>query len=774
MMSPAPAAPVRRRSRRVARALLSTALLSGGMAPFTAFAAPDDATTDTLAGEIVVNGTRAANQAPLARKYDLPQTVESVTAQSIADSINMMDSEDALKYLPSLFLRKRNQGDTQAVLETRTWGVNSSARSLVYADDILISALIGNNNTNGAPRWGLVAPEEIARVDMLYGPYAAAYPGNSMGGVVQITTKQPERFTASARQTEALQDVGIYGTHRTLQSSQTSATVGDKAGRLSWFLSADYLNSDSQPLSFITSATPPAGTSGTYIAVNKLGARADVIGAGGLLHSQMENAKLKLVYDLLPDVKLGYTVAYWNNDTQSDSQSYLTTATGQATFAGQSGFASGHYTLSEGHLANAVSLKTDTRGEWDGELVLTNYRYLTDIQRTPGGVAATGTGYSSNGKIARLDGTQWSTADLKAIWRPWGYDGGNSVTAGLHADEYRLNNPTYNTATWNDGSDKGQSLSADGRGRTQTLAAWMQDAWTIVPDWKLTTGLRLEQWQAMDGYNFSGGKGVRQPDETATAVSPKVSLDWQALSALSVTASLGDATRFPTVSELYQLVQTGTTYTAPNAALRPERDLSEELAFTYALTEGRVRLSFFQEHINNAMVSQTAFLTGAVPVSYVVNVNRIRNRGIELAADHDNVLIRGLELSGSVTFVDSVILSDPSFASTTGTTAVGKQAPYVPKWRATVAATYRPDDNWAFTAAGRYSGRQYSTLDNTDAVSKVFGAFDSFLVADVHVDYKMSDTLSLDAGIDNINDEKYFLYHPFPGRTFFAGVKAQL
>ena len=62
--------------------------------------------------------------------------------------------------MPSLFVRKRNAGDTQPVLATRTSGVGASARSLVYADDILLSALIANNNTIGAPRWGLVAPEE--------------------------------------------------------------------------------------------------------------------------------------------------------------------------------------------------------------------------------------------------------------------------------------------------------------------------------------------------------------------------------------------------------------------------------------------------------------------------------------------------------------------------------------------------------------------------------------------------------------------------------------
>ena len=115
-----------------------------------------------------------------------PGTVPTIDAQQIATQINAVDVEDAVKYLPSLFVRKRNFGDTQPVLATRTWGVNSSVRSLVYVDGIPISALIANNNTLGAPRWGVISPQEIDHVDMLYGPYSAAYPGNSIGGVLRV------------------------------------------------------------------------------------------------------------------------------------------------------------------------------------------------------------------------------------------------------------------------------------------------------------------------------------------------------------------------------------------------------------------------------------------------------------------------------------------------------------------------------------------------------------------------------------------------------------
>ena len=267
---------------------------------------------------------------PIVKKFKLPQTTESTTAEKIADTVNIVDTEDAVKYMPSIFVRKRNYGDTQPVMATRTWGVNSSARSLVYADDVLLSALIANNNTIGAPRWGMVAPEEIQRIDIMYGPFAAAYPGNSMGAVMQITTRMPDKFEGSISQTLAFQNFQQYNTRDTYRTSQTSATFGNRSGNLSWWISANHMDSYSQPLAYITqgqASTEPAAptnTTGRITANNKIGLFADVLGAGGLLHTQMDNAKVKVAYDLTPALRATYTFGYWRNNAQSNVQTYLT------------------------------------------------------------------------------------------------------------------------------------------------------------------------------------------------------------------------------------------------------------------------------------------------------------------------------------------------------------------------------------------------------------------------------------------------------------------
>ncbi|MDR3533323.1 MAG: TonB-dependent receptor [Rhodopila sp.] len=709
-------------------------------------------------------------QSPVILKFSLPQTVESIDRKKIADTINIVDTEDAVKYLPSIFVRKRNEGDNQPTLETRTWGVNSSARSLVYVDDVPISALVSNNNTTGAPRWGMVSPEQIAGIDMLYGPFAAEYPGNSMGGVMLITTRMPDGPEVTVDQTAAVQHFNYYKTDKVFPTSNTAATVGDKQGRLTWFLSANLEDSYSQPISFITNSRAPAGTTGTISALSKVGAVADVVGAGGLLHTTMTNLVGKAAVDLTDWLRATYTVGLWDSHTQSRVQTYLYDASGNPTYGGISGFGSNTYNWQQDHLMNALSLKTDTKGNWDGEVIITRYDFLNDIQRSSAGVL-TGETLKTNGYIARLDGTGWTTMDAKGIWRPAGVDGDDEVSFGVHRDQYTLDNPTYNTPNWQNSPDNGNgTYYTYGKGKTETYGLWAQDAWKFAPGFKLTFGGRAEDWRAYDGYNLSGTTAVSQPQEHAANFSPKASLSWQIDPAWVTVFSYGQAYRYPTVSELYQIVSTGSTYAVPNANLTPESVQSFELAITREIDNIKMRLSLFQKDTTNALVQQTNLINN-VYTSVWENVARTRNRGVEFVFQEKDVFIPGLELSNSVTYVDSRIMSDPTFQSATGTTATGKHVPYVPDWRDTVQVTYRPNDDLAIAAAVRYSGKMYSTLDNTDTVSHVMGSFDQFLVADVHVHYQLSNYLTANAGIDNVFNEKYFEYHPFPGRTYLANLK---
>jgi iron complex outermembrane recepter protein len=725
---------------------------------------------------------------PIKQRFQLPQESYSITAKQIEETINLKDPEDALKYLPSLFVRKRNDGDNQAVLATRTWGLSSSARTLIYYDDLLISALIGNNNSGASPHWNLVSPEAIARIDFLDGPYSAAYPGNSIGGVLLITSKMPDHAFEIAKETVSIQPWSQYDTKNTYPSTQTSAAAGNREGGLSWLLTANYQDTYQQPLTYTTNGSVPTGTNGTIPALNKQGGIADVVGTGTLAHSQQASGNLRVAYDVAPLVQATYSIGIWNNVQTSSPQTYLTSAaTGLPTFGGLAAFASNEYFWNQTHLSNAIALKSDTKGVFDFDLSASSYNYLQDIMLNPFTVGPTGVGYSEIGKITRNDGTNWQNIDLKGIWRPFGFDGSQEISFGLHGDRYYLDNPVYQSAVWNTTSSTGTGqLYSEGLGETLTGALWVQDAWKIVPGLKLTLGGRLETWRADDGFNLNtttnaaGGitstAAINQPALSATNFSPKASLSYDPNKDWNITANFGEAYRYPTVTELYQNISVGGVATFANPNLTPEQDLNAELNIERKWADGRIRLTLFDEKVYNAIISQTTDVTnpttGAqVPTTTIGNVAAIQLPGFELSGQKDNVAVQGLQLFGSTTYVDSRILSDPTFVSTTGTTADGKHVPNVPIWRATLGATYRPNESWAFTLAARYSGKQFSTLDNTDVVSHVFGAFDYYTVVDMKVHYNATQNFSFDFGIDNLFNEQYFLFHPFPGRTYVLAGK---
>ncbi len=714
--------------------------------------------------------TAAPAASPARSPFVAPHAASSIGAVRIAETVNAVDTEDALKYLPSLFLRKRNNGDTQAVLATRAWGLSSSARSLVYADGVLLSALIANNNNIGAPRWGLVAPAEIQRIDVLYGPFSAAYAGNSMGAVVEITTRMPEKFEGTLQQTEAWQTFSQYGTTDSYFTNQTALSVGDRQGKFSYWLSANQQDSHSQPLTYVTNATFPAATTGGFAAKNKLGAAANVVGAGGLLDTRMNNGKAKLAYDFTPTLRVAYTLGLWRNDADSSVQTYLRDLAGVPTYKGLAGFASGYYHLIQRHSSHSLTFESDTKGGWDFSLAASLYHYDRDAQRSPAAAPAAGTTFAPAGKLAVLDGTGWTNLDFKAVWRPDGLDGAHVVSFGLHDDHYKLINPTFNTAEWTAGP--ATTVSSEGDGKTRTQAVWAQDSIRLTPALRLNLGLRYEDWHAYDGYNVSGTASVTQPRVNAANYSPKAVLSWQAAPGWNVTGSVAKAYRYATASELYQLVTVGATPTSPNPNLKPDDTLAAELRVEHVTEHGRVQLALFQDDVHNAIISQYLPL-GSGFASYLSNVDHIRLRGLELSGEQRDLLAPGLDFAGSVTWLDARTLALTGGASATSPSpaaSIGKRVPNVPEWRATAQLSYRPDDRWTLSVAGRYSGKLYTTLDNADVNPNVYQGFTSWFVADLRAHYRISDRWAASVGVDNVLNRKYFLFHPFPQRTFIADV----
>jgi iron complex outermembrane receptor protein len=720
-------------------------------------------------GTVTVLGRRATSL-----PTQIPTTIEGITGADVDVRINATDAEDALKYFPSLVVRKRYIGDyDHAVLASRASGTNNSARSLVYVDGILISNLLGNG-ASFTPRWGLVTPEEIERVDVLYGPFSAAYPGNSVGAVVDYVTRMPIELEIDARVSSFSEDFAIYRSQGTYTGHQASASVGNVQGPWSWWLNFNRLDSDAHPVGYANKlvatgvpATTDTAVTGALPSRNPREQDWLIIGSTTATRTVQDHAKAKVAYEISPRLTATYTLGWWDNDAQRSSETYLRDAAGNPVFSGIVAVDGLRYTItptdfapSDGdlrHLMHGLSLKTQRDRVWNFDLAASAYHYDRDVLRSPT-VALPAAADGGAGRIAAQDGTGWSTWAVRATRRPE-TQRGHVLDLGLELDDYRLRTLVSNADDWLVGGPT--TRFSEFRGRTQLTSVYAQDTWAFAEAWRVTLGARVERWRASDGAIGNATTTVGLPERTATYASPKLAIARQLTAEWSIKASLGRAVRFPTVAELYQGSIATNVVVNNDPDLRPEKSWTSELTGERTLGMGSVRLTAFLEDTEDALYSQTN-VTVTPSVTSIQNVDEIRTRGLEIAYRSEALVASRLELSASVTYAHSRIEKNEHFPA-----SVGKWQPRVPDWRASAFATYRLGERWSLTAGGRYSGTQYNTLDNSDTHPYAFTGTSPFVVFDLRVRYA-NERWNAALGVDNIGDEEYWAFHPYTRRSLIA------
>ena len=272
---------------------------AGACALAAALGSPALATETADLPEIVVT-------APAADLDELsaPNPQASVDAQHIADTVNALNAEDALRYLPDILVRKRHPGDVQDPITTRTSGVGASARSLIYADGVLLSALIGNNNSGASPPLRHGDPRGDHSDRRALRPVRRRLSGNSIGAVVNFTTRMPDHFEASLKAIGSLQGFSQYGTKDDFPAGELAGVIGDRIGPWSFWLSENHSETHGQPLTYVTATQPTANsTTGTIVTgafnnANRTAAPIVVLGASGLRASgagqRQDQARLRL------------------------------------------------------------------------------------------------------------------------------------------------------------------------------------------------------------------------------------------------------------------------------------------------------------------------------------------------------------------------------------------------------------------------------------------------------------------------------------------------
>ncbi|SDY53888.1 iron complex outermembrane recepter protein [Collimonas sp. OK242] len=715
---------------------------------------------------------------------NLPASSERITAAQL-ENLNVVNTEDALKYMPNMAIRKRFVGDENATISVRGNGTSQTARGLVYADGLLLSNFMGNTHSF-PPRWSMVFPEDMAQVDVIYGPFSALYPGNSMGATVAITTKMPTKLEAMAKAQVFSQQFNLFGVDGHFDGNKSTAAIGNKVGDLSFLLGVDHLSNAGQPFVY---ASQPRSTqaataaaipvSGAYSYTDPNGAPATIFGvnAEGAERAVQDLFKFKAVYDITPAAQAGFTFGYWRQQVSNSTRTFLRDAKGNPVYSGLVDIGGYQYQLPASFFAPAASesanqlygltLKTRNASGWNYSAIASYFDVSKSISRS----ASSGLASNLSGVATYGDGSGWKTLDLAADHKPATVKAGSHwLTFGYHYDNYFLENTTLNLSNWR--SNDGGGFNNAFAGKTETQALFAQDAWQMRQLWKLTYGLRYEDWRAYDGVRAINAAAQRYSigydSRNLSYWSPKAALSYKASSDLTIRFSTGRAYRFPTVSELFQGSLTGSTLVNNDPNLKPENDLAQELSAEWSHFNGMLRMSLFEDDVKNTLFSQTS--TTLFPnVTSIQNIDRVRSRGIELSYSAADVFLRGLDLSASAGYTRSIILENSKNPAT-----VGKNFYRIPVWRSNLVGSYRIKDQANVMLAGRYSGRQYNTLTNTDINPDTFGGTSSFLVFDTKLTFKPTKHTELGIGIDNLSNRRYYVYYPYPGRTLYLEAKVSL
>ena len=689
---------------------------------------------------------------------------------------NVTGSADALRFAPNVQVRERYIGDPNAVVSGRNAGTLQSARSLVYSNGLLLSNLM-TNGWDGAPRWGMVTPEEIGAVDVMYGPYSALYPGNSIGTTVLIHTRLPQQLTASASVQYMRQDFDdAYGAGGHYDGRHAAASLGNKQGRWSWLLTLDRLDNHGQPMQYATAkaggdATAAVPVEGATPDRNPNGSPRLIYGANSIEHTVQTQAKLKLGVEMTERVAALFTLGWWHNHAEDRARSFLHDATGQSISAGTINAYGRLWTLPPSGLAPTANEDTHVlygaefnghlENNWHWTAVASHYDFARARSRSatlPPPVGPQG----GPGSIADNAGSGWDTLDLRSSG-PLGDT--HMLYAGVHGDRYVLDSRVRAANDWRGVAD-GLVTSAFA-GRTQTRAAYLQDVWSFADDWALTLGARWEQWRAYGGQRADAGGTLRYADRQRSDLSPKAALEWDFAPDWQLRLAWGKAVRYPTVAELFQGTISAHTIVGNDPSLKPERDNSYDLTLKQLLDNGHWRISLFQDRIADALYTQTD-ITVTPTVTNVQNIDLTRVRGIEAELALTDVWTSGLDVTASLALNDAKTLRDHRYPA-----AEGNRFPRIPRLRASLFADYRFADDWEASLGIRRSGRQYGTLDNSDFLD-TYGAVSAFTVADAKLRWQFAPRWTASLGVDNLTNARYWVYHPYAGRTWVGGVRWDL
>ena len=458
--------------------------------------AADAANDDVKRDRVIVVGQ---TDAPITV---VPRGLSVSLGEEQFDAINAINVEDLMKYAPNFFIRKRYIGDANGVPGFRGTHSSQSARTLAMVDGFVISNFLGNS-FGFPPKWGVVGPGETKQFDIVYGPYSARYNGNSMGGVISITTKEPQNNEAFATAQYFVQPYNQYATDDVYDGYSFEAGAGWRPGEGPFAMRASWRHFENvgQPMSWyqFTASNAATGTPVTGAVIDPALIIQTPIFASESPDDNTQD-QLRLRADL--DVgawKLQGLGVYWTTDSdRTKPQIYIHDAAGNPVTSGVVEFGGQRWTPAAVPLATTerVEVLTGVKAEgpllgWDTSINLSHFWQDKDEAKQSNSYALGLT--NGAGRLIRMNEPNWTTLDV-TLEQTFG---DHTVAFGMSANQYETETDVYSTSNWRTAA--GATLTNLTGGKTRLTGAFVEDEIRITDDISITPGIRIDRWEAFDG-----------------------------------------------------------------------------------------------------------------------------------------------------------------------------------------------------------------------------------------------------------------------------------
>lgn len=694
-------------------------------------------------------------------------TVSVITSDDLEEN-NAKDIKDALQYEPGVTVRRQGYRPT---------GISNTGRG--GNEGINIRGLEGNQvlmledgiplpqsfsyGSGSAGRGDYLNTDFYERIEVLRGPASVLYGSDGLTGAVNFVTKDPSDLLAKFGK----------NTYFSLRGSYDSAdrSVGGTAA-------AAFRNENDSVEAMVMLSGRHGHETSNYGDVGGTGASRTK--ADPLTYNN-RSALGKVVFKLSPRDTLKFTAATLSNANSSDGLSQV----GNYTW---SGYTATSYLTNNYVNSNRVKLEWDHADE--------NGRYLQHLK------ASLFYRNASTDQTLYIGGS--NTAGTTSSRIRDNHYGDNIFGGSLVAESAFATGPVAHRMTYGvDASLSHYSTSSSAGSEWTSATSGYPEVFPKTSQVNLGVyaqdELRWNRFSLVPGVRFDYFNMSPQADATysaasaastqatassnGSAVSPRLALMYEISPALIPYVQYARGFRAPSAYQINSYYGSSAGYyyqQVGNPNLKPETSNTYELGMRgkFAIGSSRVRYSTsaFYGRYNNFidMVTIGGSMTSATnPLTYQY-------------INYSHATIKGVEAKGQWFYGDSWEVKG-GMAYIKGTAENGGKSTgldTVPPFAAVLGVKYRFADQWFVGADLTYNSRK----DKADMSSSSYYSTPSFTILDLHAGYQISKHVSVNAGIGNVFDRKYWRWNDVrgladsdgyakitattaPGRTFNVGMK---